>query len=129
MASNRPHAHEIVACVRKFLAQEPAASNEAALYQRRIASNLLGILERELIHGPDAWRRERARLSRWLDKDAGDDAQACNHHLCQRIRSGELDGDAELFEHLCQTVSDKLAVDNPRYSTWVHWQALHKATG
>jgi len=129
MASNRPYSHEIAASVRKFLTEASAESADAALYQRRIAGNLLGILERELIQGPDAWHRERARLAQWLDRDIADDPEACNRRLCERIRSGELDGDAQLFEHLCQTVSDKLAIDNPKYSTWIHWQAQREATG
>ena len=129
MASNRPYGHEIAATVRKFLAESADGSGHAALYQRRIAANILGILERELIQGPDAWRRERARLAAWLGSDAPDDPQACNRSLCERIRSGELDGDAQLFEHLCQTVSDKLAIDNPKYSTWLHWQAQRPIAG
>lgn len=129
MASNRPYSSEIAASVRRFLAEAAAESADAALYQRRIAANLLGILERELVQGPDAWHRERARLARWLGDNIPDDPAACNRRLCEQIRSGQLDGDAQLFEHLCQTVNDKLAIDNPRYSTWLHWQGQRRTTG
>lgn len=126
MASNRPYSHEIVAAVRQFVTREPLENIDAAAYQRRIAGNLMGILERELRQGPDAWRRERIRLVRWLGEDLPGEPEDCNRQLCERIRSGELDGDARLFEHLCATVYDKLAIDNPRYSTWLHWRSQHE---
>lgn len=123
MASNRPYKQEIVTTVRQFLSDEAHAEvdSKALAYKLRIAANLLAILERELEQSSQAWLREQQRLTQWCD-ESSDDPYQLNQALCEKIRSGQLDNDTVLFEHLCETVFDKIAIDNPKYSTYLAWQ-------
>lgn len=113
---DQPSAAELVRAVRDFLEQHamPALEGHAA-FHARVAANALGIVERQLLQGPEQESAEQERL-RGLLGGEGTLAEQ-NRELCRRIRSGEFDLETPgLLEHLRLTTLAKLAVDQPRYS-------------
>ncbi|SEF61322.1 hypothetical protein SAMN04489712_101591 [Thermomonospora echinospora] len=105
-----PSAGELVAAVREFLEREVLAGLEGrARFHGLVAVNVLGMVERELEHGPAQRAAHRERLAALgFDDDAA---------LAAAIRSGALDDRyAELKAALRDTVRDKLAVANPGYA-------------
>ncbi|MBV8189858.1 MAG: hypothetical protein JO339_21630 [Alphaproteobacteria bacterium] len=118
MPQDRPSAAELLAAIADFLREEaiPALDrSEPRLgFQMRVAVNSLAILEREARLGPDADRREHARLSALLGRDGtlGD----LNRALAQELRTGQRDErDAALMAHLDATIADKIAIANPKW--------------
>jgi hypothetical protein len=106
-----PTAGELLEAVREWLDRDVIPATEGRLrFHARVASNVLGIVERELQLGPEQEVRHRARLARL---GVSDDAE-----LADAIRRREFDDRAEeLRALLTESVLDKLAVANPRYIT------------
>jgi hypothetical protein len=118
MPQDRPSAAELLAAIADFLREEamPALDrSEPGLgFQMRVAVNSLGILEREARLGPDADRREHARLSALLGRDGT--LSELNRALAQALRTGQRDErDAALMAHLEATIADKIAIANPKW--------------
>jgi len=118
MAQDRPTAAELLTAIADFLREEatPALDrSEPRLgFQMRVAVNSLAILEREVRLGPAADAREQARLVGLLGRDAPLDE--LNRELAHQLRSGERDEtDAALMAHLEATISDKIAIANPKW--------------
>jgi hypothetical protein len=102
-----PSAAELLAAVRAFLDGD-RGDDGWARYQRRVAANILRIVERELELGPSQARAHEAALARL---GVADEAE-----LARAIRSGILDDRrAEVLEVVRGTVAAKLAVANPAY--------------
>ncbi|MGA7760062.1 MAG: DUF6285 domain-containing protein [Ilumatobacteraceae bacterium] len=104
-----PTAIELLESVREWLDREVIPATDGRLrFHARVASNVLGMVEREIELGPaqDAAHRERlAQLG------VADDAE-----LAAAIRARAFDDRAdELRDLLAEAVRDKLAVANPRY--------------
>ncbi|MGB9345123.1 MAG: DUF6285 domain-containing protein [Ilumatobacteraceae bacterium] len=104
-----PTAIELLESVREWLDREVIPATDGRLrFHARVASNVLGMVEREIELGPaqDAAHRERlAQLG------VADDAE-----LAAAIRARAFDDRAdELRDLLAGAVRDKLAVANPRY--------------
>ncbi len=121
---NRPTARELAEAVREFLEEEilPELEDPRAKFRTRVAMNALSILERELSQEETLLQAEHERLARLLGKDRDtpdsldelrDQVIELNRDLTGRIRSGETPEGT--FEHLRQTVADKLKVASPRY--------------
>lgn len=118
MAQDRPTAAELLSAIADFLREEatPALDRiEPRLgFQMRVAVNSLAILEREVRLGPAADAREHQRLVELLGRDATLDE--LNHELARRLRTGERDeSDAALMAHLEATITDKIAIANPKW--------------
>jgi hypothetical protein len=102
-----PTAGELLEAVREWLDRDVIPATEGRL---RVASNVLGIVEREIELGPEQAAKHRARLARL---GVVDDAE-----LAGAIRRREFDDRAEeLRVLLTESVLEKLAVANPRYIT------------
>ena len=118
MAQDRPTQAELLDAVAGFLRDEavPALDKTAPglAFQLRVAANALAILEREARLGPDADRREHARLVKLLGRDGTLDD--LNRALAAELRAGTRDErDAALMAHLEATVADKIAIANPKW--------------
>lgn len=116
---DRPAAPELLAAVEAHLREEvgPKLSGADAFYLK-VAANVLAIVRRELEQGPAAEAAEAERLRALTGEDA--DLEALNRALVEAIESGAIDtGDAALLRHLRATAMDKLAVDNPRYASYL----------
>jgi hypothetical protein len=100
---DRPTAAELVQAVREFLERDVMTATEGRVqFHARVAINALGMVERELQHGPvvEAFERERA----------------AERVLAARIRDGSLDDRIdEIRAELRVSVREKLLVANPGY--------------
>jgi hypothetical protein len=102
-----PSAAELVAAVRVFLEGE-LGDDGWSRYQRRVAANILRMVERELALAPSHAAAHRAALARL---GVADEAE-----LARAIRSGLLDDRRhEVLAVVRDTVAAKLQVANPAY--------------
>jgi Domain of unknown function (DUF6285) len=105
-----PSLAEIIEAVREWLETDVMAGTSGRLqFHTRVAVNLLSVAERELAAGESQASAHNARLDAF---GAADDAGLAN-----LIRSGALDerlGDVR--KAVLDSVMDKLAVANPKYS-------------
>ncbi|GGE04265.1 hypothetical protein GCM10011529_08260 [Polymorphobacter glacialis] len=105
----------LVAVVADFLKSiEPALTGQQA-FHAKVASNAMAIVARELTLKPR--EAEAAALGGFLGHESGLDALRAE--LCGRLRMGQLTPETPgLLEALTTAVLAKVAVDNPRYSTF-----------
>jgi hypothetical protein len=114
----QPTAAELLDSVSEFISRDVAPTLTGRLaFHARVAVNVLGIVRRELLQGPDADRADAQRLAALLG-EAGDPV-ALTEELCRRIAAGEVAAnDPALIEHLWASTLDTLAVDQPGYATY-----------
>ncbi|MFT6432188.1 MAG: aminoglycoside phosphotransferase (APT) family kinase protein [Candidatus Azotimanducaceae bacterium] len=123
-----PRSDELISSVRDFLRGEVMAETMGRTnFMARVASNSLDIVLRELVLGPRARSEEIAGLQTLLGiKDTNRDSDASvqdqglgdlRWQLTRGLRSGEqkLD-DTNLQAHLRQTVTNQIAIDQPKYT-------------
>jgi hypothetical protein len=106
-----PSAAELLEAVREWLDREVIPSSDGRLrFHARVASNVIGMVEREIELGPAQHRAHEGRLSQLGVAD--------DRELAAGIRRRDFDDRAdELRALLIETVLDKLAVANPRYTS------------
>lgn len=117
---DRPDAAMLLAIVADFLRERagPALPDRLA-FEARIAANALDTAAREIAFGAAGEAAERTRLQGLLDS-VEDDLETLNAQLADRLRTGELSPDEPgVSMHLFATALEKLAVDQPSYSTYV----------
>ncbi len=108
MPHDAPSAAEMVAAVRAWIEELPAAGEPPNRFHALVARNMLSMVERELELGP---AQAAAHADRLAQLGVADDAE-----LAAAIRAGELDDRLdEVRELVWDSVRDKLAVANPRY--------------
>ena len=114
----QPTADELIDAVSEFITRDLAPTLTGRLaFHARVAANVLAIVRRELLQGPDADRDDANRMAALLGH-VGDPA-LLTEELCQRIASGEIAPDAPaLIEHLWASTLDTLAIDQPGYATY-----------
>ncbi|HEV7688812.1 MAG TPA: phosphotransferase family protein [Acidimicrobiia bacterium] len=105
----RPTAEELLEAAQEFLLGPVSeATGGQVRFHARVTANVLATVARQLREGPAAQERARQGLARL--------GAASFPELSARIRTGELDGrEGELFPFLWSSVSDRLAVANPRH--------------
>ncbi|MEO7941664.1 MAG: DUF6285 domain-containing protein [Burkholderiaceae bacterium] len=116
---DRPDPIEQLEAVAAFLREQamPQLQGQAA-FHARVAANMLDVVARQLKRAPDAEAGEAARLRELLGMDGS--IEALNRELCLRIADGRLGlQTSRLMVHLWQVTLDKLAVDQPRYESYV----------
>jgi hypothetical protein len=104
-----PDAAALVEAVREFLEQDVMNATEGRVqFHARVAVNVLAMVQRELMVGPEQAARHRAGLERLgLTDDVA---------LAAAIRDGRLDDRlSEIAAFVRATVEDKLDVANPKY--------------
>jgi hypothetical protein len=125
----QPTAIELIDAVSEFLRAEaiPALAGRVA-FHTRVAANVLDIVRRELMLGPDAERSEGERLRALLGHDG--EREALNTELCDRIARDAIGRtDRSLIEHLWATTLDTLSVDQPNYATYRRAAETPEITG
>jgi hypothetical protein len=87
-------------------------------FMARVASNSLDIVLRELELGSQAKEQELERLRSLLGEHDGSLGLGdLRWQLTRKLRSGEQSlQDQQLQNHLRQTVTNQIAIDQPRYS-------------
>ena len=132
-----PTPDELLAAVARFLRDDagPALGrsgaqpdNSALAYQARVAANMLDMVCRQNLLAPLAEAAERARLLTLLGATgrpgeidlASADLATLNQRLTDRIADGSLTlATPGLASHLWRSTQDKLAVDQPRYASYL----------
>ena len=126
--SDRPTKLELLAAVRAFIDRELLPELEGVRrFHARVASNVLGIVSREIeLEGP-ALRARYARLAELLGSESSPASELgaldrqleeLERELVQRIRAGDADASpwrADLLAHLRESVRERLAICNPEY--------------
>ncbi len=126
---DRPTYAELLTAVQQFIENDVVPALEGPKkFHARVAANVLAIVSRELATEDTHLHTEWARLGTLLDDTAPPptDRAALRTELrertatlCDRIRRGDADDGpwrTTVWTHVRQTVLDKLAVTNPRYS-------------
>ncbi len=115
MTTFLPGADHLVLAVADYLEEQLLPT--LAGYQKfhtRVCVNALRTVVRELQQVGDLERDEHLRLCELLDQDGS--LEALNAELAQRIAGGRIPlGATGLVEHLCATLCDSLAINNPRW--------------
>lgn len=112
MSATGPHdvptAAELVEAVREWIERDVSGGRPVHRFHARVATNMLAIVERELVLGPE---QAAAHLDRLVRLGVADDTE-----LAAAIREGRLDDRLpEVRDLVWASVRDKLAVANPRY--------------
>lgn len=111
-----PDTADLVEAVQGFLASIEASLVGREAFHAKVAANVLGIVVRELRQQPDI--AETAALGRLLiddDRPLG----MLRSEVCARLRDGRFAPDTPgLVDTLFAATLTRLAVDNPRYSTY-----------
>jgi len=112
---DRPTAAELVVAVREYLEHDVMPGTEGRLsFHARVATNVLGMVERELTDGPALDAEEHAELVELLGHDGT--IPDLTRELARGIRDGSLDERrAAVVDHVRASVRRKLAVANPAY--------------
>ncbi len=112
---DRPSAAELVIAVREYLEQDVMPATEGRIaFHARVAANVLGIVERELILGATQAAEERARLVELLGHEGT--IRDLTIELAKSIRAGDWDSrQAEVLPCVRAAVRAKLEVANPNY--------------
>lgn len=125
---DRPTYSELLEAVQHFIETDAVpALDGPKKFHARVAANVLAIIRRELENDEVQSRAEWARLDALMGsaEPRPDQRTAVarrlrerTEELCERIRRGDADGGAwraAVLAHLRQTVTDKLAVANPKF--------------
>ncbi len=128
--THRPTLDELLEAVRLHLERQavPALEDDRRLYfQTLVAVHALEIIQRERSMGVDPLHNEWRRLNfvQGVEKSYSDDPMEVqqalderNRALCIAIRNGQYDTPARkaaLYEHLLETVRERLQVDNLQF--------------
>jgi hypothetical protein len=125
---DRPTYAELLEAVQHFIETDVVPALEGPKkFHARVAANVVAIVQRELRTEEEQlqgeWGRLRTLLQPEETKANGRDAlraqvRSWTKRLCERIRAGDADAGPwreQVMAHLRQTVTDKLAVANPKY--------------
>lgn len=124
---DRPTAIELLKAAQEFCERDLLPNLEGRVrFHARVLLNVLGILERELQGEEEALRNEWSRLRDLIGSTdeipptfdgMKDKVASWNRELSAKVRSGEMDERwDETVEAVYETVVEKLAIANPRYS-------------
>ncbi len=120
---DRPTAGELLRAAREFCERDllPELKGRRQ-FHTRVLINVLWILEREWEGEDAALRAEWQRLDALLGEagapdDLADGVRARNTELAAKIRSGDFDDHwDETLALLRETIAEKIAIANPRYT-------------
>ena len=113
--SGHPSAADLVESVRGFLADAESSLSGRQAFHAKVAGNVLALVERELRQQPDTVEAEA--LSHLLGRSGPlADLRA---DTCMALRDGRFDAATPgLLDALTQATLARLAVDNPKFSTF-----------
>lgn len=115
---DQPDAAAIVACVNDFLRETvlPQLSGRTA-FDLRVSINALELVGRELMLSPASNAAEAERLRSLLGRPG--DLLSQNRDLAAALAQGTAGPETPgLMDHLRATAIEKLAVDQPKYSSY-----------
>ena len=117
----RPTAAELLADISSLLTQVIDIVPDPQKHQVRVAANLAGIVEREVVLGPGNDQAERERLAALLDQPVDTDLSTLRSQLLVRLSDPapiDADESAAIYGALLETVRADLAISKPGYADW-----------
>jgi len=113
--SGHPSAADLIDSVSNFLAEIEAKLSGREAFHAKVAGNVLALVARELRQRPE--NVEARALARLLEHDAS--LGELRKEACVSLRERRLDADTPgLLEALIEGTLARLAVDNPKFSTF-----------
>jgi hypothetical protein len=113
--SGHPSAAELVESVRGFLAAVESRLSGREAFHAKVARNVLALVERELRQQPE--NIEAAALARLLGRSGP--LTELRAEACKALRERRLDvATPGLLDALIEGTLARLAVDNPKFSTF-----------
>jgi hypothetical protein len=115
---DEPTPIELTKAVADFLRNEitPMISGHN-LFKLRVAINILDLVTRQLTQEEGSEAKELERLTRLVGMKGS--VMELNRVLAERIANGNVDlSTSGLAEHLWHTTMDKLAIDQPSYTSY-----------
>lgn len=113
--SGHPSAAELVESVRGFLAEVESRLSGREAFHAKVARNVLALVERELRQQPE--NIEAAALARLLGRSGP--LTELRAEACKALRERRLDvATPGLLDALIEGTLARLAVDNPKFSTF-----------
>lgn len=127
---DRPDAGDLLEAVQEFLMKDVLPrlkENDLLAYKTLVSWNMLGVLARESRSGDELLNKELGRLASLLGKSQAKWpatypeklglAREWNRELAARIRAEKIGPEhREIFGHLKESLSEALAISNPRFS-------------
>ncbi|PJZ68847.1 hypothetical protein CH373_15665 [Leptospira perolatii] len=127
---DKPTSTELLEAIQDFLMKEVLPSfreNDLLSYKTLVSWNMLGVVSREIRNGEELLDRELSRLSKILQKELKGVgtleekkklAESWNAELTSKIqREKSTVNDRALWEHVKESVKEKIEVTNPRFTT------------
>ncbi|RHX83815.1 DUF6285 domain-containing protein [Leptospira stimsonii] len=127
---DKPSSTDLLEAIQDFLMKEvlPQFKDKDLLsYKTLVSWNMLGVISREIRSGEESLDKELLRLSKLLKKatafpstlnEKKNLANTWNLELRDRIRKEKLSiEDSEYWNHVKETVREKVEVTNPRFTT------------
>ncbi|MBM9499156.1 hypothetical protein JWG44_02660 [Leptospira sp. 201903071] len=127
---DKPSSTDLLEAIQDFLMKEvlPQFKEKDLLsYKTLVSWNMLGVVSREIRSGEELLDKEIARLSKLLKKEGSfpstlDEkkvlANTWNLELRDKIRKENLSiENSEYWNHVKETVREKVEVTNPRFTT------------
>ena len=110
-----PRAEELLEAVAKWIDSVRPALPARDAFLARVAVNVLGVVQRELILGPAAHWNAMDRFATLLGHEG--DLQTLNAELCALIRTGQMDvATPGLLTALKANITEQIAIDQPNYA-------------
>jgi hypothetical protein len=110
-----PRADELVDAVAKWIDSIRPSLPPRDAFLARVAANVLSVVKREILLGPQADAAAVERLSQLLGVSGN--VNTLNAVLCERLRSGDMDAETPgLLTALKANITDQIAIDQPNYS-------------
>jgi|APCry1669189070_1035195.scaffolds.fasta_scaffold62510_2 hypothetical protein len=110
-----PRADELVDAVAKWIDSIRPSLPPRDAFLARVAANVLSVVKREILLGPQADAAAVERLSQLLGVSGN--VNTLNAVLCERLRSGDMDAETPgLLAALKANITDQIAIDQPNYS-------------
>lgn len=110
-----PRAEELVEAVARWIDSVRPELAPRDAFLARVAANVLGVVRRELMLGPQAQAAASARLAALLGHEGP--LSELNAELCALLRDGTMDRDTPgLLAALKANIQDQIAIDQPNYA-------------
>jgi hypothetical protein len=124
-----PRVDELLRSVRDFLHGDVMAQTSGRTnFLARVAGNSLDIVLRDAAIGPELRRRQHGRLVDLLRADPASSLADLTWQLVHALRDGSMPLDRPgLVEYLRESVVNQVAIDQPKYSGFVHAAAQANA--
>ncbi|MDD9935327.1 MAG: DUF6285 domain-containing protein [Myxococcales bacterium] len=125
--AHEPTTEELLRAVREWIKQEVMPRLDGyAQFRGGVALGALGTVQRELSLRPECDERARAGIADLLGEEGS--LPALEAALCERIRAGEVDAtDSRLLRLLRETTMARLAIDSPKYPSYLAARAREEA--